>query len=117
MNFLKNLFIIAQRLFFAATLLIASLLGAANDFFTGPLTKISAQNYDSTVVQVKDANNKDFILKYNTKNSYMTASPEPSIHETLGAEIGIAADININKVKLFPAHDTSLQSIDTYPQE
>jgi hypothetical protein len=111
---IKNRSLIAQSLFFAAHLFVATSLCAA-DFFTGPLTTISTIGYGNDVFLVKDAENKKFILKYNTKNNYITPSPEPSIHEALGAKIGMDVGININNVKLFPAHDTSLQSVDINP--
>jgi hypothetical protein len=116
MNFLslKNRSFFAQSVFFAAQILLTTSL-CADVAFTAPLTHIAALGHDKDVFLVKDAHNKQFILKYNTKNDYISPSTEPSIHEALGAKIGLAANININDVTIFPAYDISLQSVDTYP--
>jgi hypothetical protein len=111
---IKNRYLFAQSLFFAAHLLLATSLHAA-DFFTGPLTKISELGYGKDVFLVKDAQGKKYILKYNTKSSWDAPNTEPSIHETLGAKIGMDVGININNVQLIPACDTSLQSVDINP--
>lgn len=111
---IKNRSIFAQSLFFAAHLFIATSL-CADVTFTQPLTQIKAFGYDRNVFLVQDAHNKQFILKYNTKINASAPTPEPSIHEMLGAKIGLAVNININDVTIFPAHDTSLQSVDSHP--
>jgi hypothetical protein len=111
----KNRSLLAQSVFFAAAhLFVATSLHAA-DFFTGPLTTISALGYGKDVFLVKDEKNKKFILKYNTKSNWDVPNTEPSIHETLGAKIGMNVGVNINDVKLIPAHDTSLKSVDINP--
>ena len=117
MNFLslKNRSLAAQSLFFAAHISITSLTFTA-DFFTGPLTTVSSLGYGKDIFLVKDADNKQFILKYNTKNNCLVSNPEPSIHEALGAKIGMTANININDVKLIPAYDKSIQSVDINPE-
>ncbi|HEX4069183.1 MAG TPA: hypothetical protein VHX42_03720 [Candidatus Babeliales bacterium] len=115
MNFLiKKRSSIAQSLFFVAHLFFVTSL-CADVSFTGPLTQVATLGYGKDVFLIEDAHKKQFILKYNTKNHCITPDAEPSIHETVGAKIGIAADININDVKIIPAHDTSLQSVDKYP--
>lgn len=108
----KNRSSVTQSLFFATHLFLASSL-VADVSFTEPLTHVATLG--QTIFLVKDAQNKQFVLKYNTKINSYTPTAEPSIHEMLGAKIGLAANININDVAIFPAHDTSLQSIDTYP--
>jgi len=110
----KNQSFMTQSLFFAAHLFVAAFLHAA-DFFTGPLTTISALKHGKDVFLVKDAEGKKYILKYNTKSSWDAPNTEPSIHETLGAKVGMDIGININNVKLIPACDTSLQSVDINP--
>lgn len=112
---LKNRSIFAQSLFFVAHFFVTSFSFAADDFFTGQLTTVSPLGHRRDMLLLKDAENKHFILKYNTKD-YSYPTPEPSIHETLGAKIGMTAGININNVKLIPAYDSSLQSVDTHPQ-
>lgn len=104
----------AQSLFFVATFFSAFSL-IADVTFIEPLAQVKALGYDKNVLLVQDANNKQFILKYNTKIDYITSTPEPSIHEMLGAKIGLAAQININDVDIFPAHETSLRSVDIHP--
>ncbi len=110
-------FLIKKQSFFA--LFIITLFSAFSLFadvtFSGPLTQIKAFGYDSNVFLVQDAHNKQFILKYNTKINHLIPNQEPLIHEMLGAKIGLAANININDVTIVPAHDTSLQSVDSHP--
>src|SRR5260221_14254545 len=116
MNFLKTKkrsFIKLQSLFLVASLFISLLSFATDTFFTGPLTKVSTISYGKDVYLVKDAQEKEFILKYNTKDFISTS--ETSIHEALGAKIGIAAGIPINDVKIFAPHDASIQTVDMYP--
>jgi hypothetical protein len=109
---LKKRSFFAQSSFFAATLFSAFSL-VADVAFTQPLTHVATLG--QTIFLVKDAKNKQFVLKYNTKINYCNPTAEPSIHEMLGAKIGLAANININDVAIFPAYDTSLQSIDIHP--
>ncbi len=111
---IKNRSTFAQSLFFAAHIFLTSSL-CADVVFIEPLTQIKAFGYDNNVFLVQDAHDKKFILKYNTKINSFDPSPEPCIHEMLGAKIGLAVNININDVTIFPAHDTSLQSVDSHP--
>lgn len=115
MNFLsiKKRSLLAQSLFFVAQFFTATSL-FADVAFTGPLTNVQTLGYGKDVFLVKDTHNEQFIVKYNTKG-YLGHNSEPSIHEMLGAKIGLAAHININDVTIFPAYDTSLQSVDVYP--
>jgi len=104
---------IMKKLFLVASFSLISLLSFAADFFTGPLTKIANIGFDKDIFLVEDACKKQFILKYNTKSFISTS--ETSIHEALGAKIGMAAGIPINDVRIFAPHDTSLGCVDCYP--
>lgn len=116
MNFFttkKRSLIKLQSLFLVASLFIASFSFADNTFFTAPLTQIADLGYGKDVYLVKDAQEKQFILKYNTKCFVSTS--ETSIHEALGAKIGMVAGIPINDVRIFAPYDTSLGCVDCYP--
>ncbi|HLW72927.1 MAG TPA: hypothetical protein VKR54_02670 [Candidatus Babeliales bacterium] len=80
---------------------------ASNVFFTLPFKQIACVK---RVIFVEDANNQKFILKY-------PRSPNHALNDALGAHVGESIGTNINHVKIFPPHDSSLSSVDRFPDQ
>lgn len=75
--------------------------------FTPPFKQIA---YVKRIIFVEDADNQKFILKY-------PRSPNHALNDALGAHVGESIGTNINHVKIFPAHNLSLSSVDKFPDQ
>jgi hypothetical protein len=97
---------------FATHFIFAVDNNTSDNFFTAPLTELYKRDH---VLFVQDADSNKFVLKY--PNPKFDRSPEHAIHDTLGAKIGLAAEININEVRIFKPYDQSISSVDKYHPE